>query len=347
MSDSTAPLSLKADNISFSIGAREIVRDVSLTIQPGQTTALLGSSGAGKSTLLRLIAGLEKPDAGNIWRGDTLLSSPDMMVRAEDRQIGLIFQDFALFPHLTLLGNVMFGLDALAKPIAKQKALAWLERVGLTARANDYPHHLSGGEQQRVAIARALVPDPVAILMDEPFSGLDPALREDLRSTAMSIIKEAGIPALLVTHDAGEAMQLADTLCIMRGGRIIQNGSPDAVYTQPVDKEAAMALGPLMSLEAGWNSDASSYETAFGAISFKSPHSDATATLYMRPEAIYPDQNSDISAEIQSLHRKGPVRIASVFREGQTLDIVIPAHMKVSVGQSLRLSINPALCWCF
>ena len=190
------------------------VSEASLTLDPGKVTALLGGSGAGKSTLLRLFAGLEPVDAGEIRLSETVLSSTNKTVPAEKRRIGLVFQDFALFPHMTALQNVRFGLKRLPRPERTPVAENWLNRLGLQARINAYPHELSGGEQQRVAIARALAPKPIAILLDEPFSGLDPALREGVREIALSAVREAGIPALLVTHDANEAMAYADYLAV-------------------------------------------------------------------------------------------------------------------------------------
>ncbi|OZB13922.1 MAG: hypothetical protein B7X53_15040, partial [Hyphomonas sp. 34-62-18] len=177
-----APLS--AHGVTRRYGDRAVVDGVSLSLPPGQITALLGGSGAGKSTLLRLLSGLEGVDEGEIRLGEEVLSAHGRTVPAEKRRIGLIFQDFALFPHLTAARNVAFGLKHLPKAEAIARAQAWLARLGLEPRANAYPHELSGGEQQRVAIARALAPEPAAILMDEPFSGLDPSLRDSVRDAA-------------------------------------------------------------------------------------------------------------------------------------------------------------------
>ena len=340
---------LRADNVSFSIGTTDILRNVSLTLKPGSLTALLGPSGSGKSTMLRLLCGLERPDSGEIWHGEDCLSSDEIMRRAEDRRIGLIFQDFALFPHLTLAQNVMFGLDRLSKADAKDKALGWLDRVGLSDRAEDYPHTLSGGEQQRVAIARALAPEPIAILMDEPFSGLDPALRASVRAWTGEIVKAANIPALLVTHDPTEAMMLADQLCVMRAGKIVQSGLPDEVYKRPVDLDCASALGSVISVDAVWNAAISQFDTAFGPVALDkdaSPSASA-AEIHMRPEAILLDPTSGIIAEIRSFKRVGHLLFATIVRQSQQIEVTLPVQTEIAIGQSLSVRIDPSLCWAF
>lgn len=240
---------LTADHVTKRYGDTAVVSEASLELKPGTLTALLGPSGAGKSTLLRILAGLESLDSGTVRLGDTVLSSTARMVPAEKRRTGLIFQDYALFPHLTALGNILFGLAHLPRAEAIQRARNWLDRLTLNDRADAYPHQLSGGEQQRVAIARALAPDPDAILMDEPFSGLDPALEAGVREAAMRALADAGKPALLVTHDPEAAMTMAHQLAVMRGGRILQAGPPETVYKYPVDLGVARALGPLEELD--------------------------------------------------------------------------------------------------
>ena len=241
----TSAAPLIADSITRTFGTHTAVDDISLTLAPGEITALLGASGSGKTTLLRLLAGMERPDAGRVLSGSKELSSGQTFVPIERRKIGLVFQDFALFPHLSALENVMFGLRDLPKSNRVTQAEAWIDRLGLTARRSAYPHQLSGGEQQRTAIARALAPNPVAILLDEPFSGLDPSMRDQVRDAALEAVKSAEIPALLVTHDANEAMVHADRIAIIDAGRILQIGGPEQLYRQPVSFKAACALGPV------------------------------------------------------------------------------------------------------
>ena len=232
-------LPLRAIGVSRAYDGTVVVDEASLTLQPGKITALLGQSGAGKSTLLRLFAGLEPVDAGEIRLGDTVLSSTSLQVPAESRSIGLIFQDFALFPHLNALDNVGFGLRGMNREARRKRAGEWLDRLGLSHRARAYPHQLSGGEQQRVSIARALAAKPVAILMDEPFSGLDVTLKSEVREIALAAVAEAGIPALLVSHDASEAMRDADRIAVMRKGVILQEDTPEELYLHPASLPVA------------------------------------------------------------------------------------------------------------
>ncbi|MFN3146104.1 MAG: ABC transporter ATP-binding protein [Paracoccaceae bacterium] len=219
-------------------GGRTVVDDVSLTVNPGQVTCLLGPSGCGKSTTLRIIAGVDMQDAGEIHVDGQLICDTVFRVPPERRSIGLMFQDFALFPHLTVADNVAFGLTG-TKAEKRRRAEEQLDRVHLLRHADHYPHELSGGEQQRVALARAIAPRPKIMLMDEPFSGLDNRLRDGIRDETLDILKEEGTAVLLVTHEPDEAMRMADEIALMRDGRIVQQGAPYNVYNAPVDKAAA------------------------------------------------------------------------------------------------------------
>lgn len=338
---------LIADSLTRTYAGHAVVDAASLRLEPGKITALLGKSGAGKSTLLRLLAGLERPDRGEIWLGDAVLSNDSKMVPAEKRRIGLIFQDFALFPHLTALQNIMFGLTNLPKHEAKTLALDWLTRVNLAARARAFPHELSGGEQQRIAIARALAPRPVAILMDEPFSGLDPALREEVRFTALEAIRASGTPALLVTHDASEAMLSADHLAVMRDGKIIQQGPPETIYTQPVDRETAAALGPiiLLSGRAGQNPD--TIDTPFGSFHARGQILSGLISVGIRPEAFLIDAGSPVKAKVIAARRNGPMRQLHIERQGATAFILVPAQNHAQPGQDIGITLDPAGCSIF
>lgn len=227
---------LEIRNIVKSFGGRQVVDDVSLTVMPGQVTCLLGPSGCGKSTTLRIIAGVEQQDSGSILVDGQLVSDGLRNAPPEARGIGLMFQDFALFPHLTVGQNVGFGITGSEAP-ARVKAL--LEKVGMAQHIDDYPHQLSGGEQQRVALARALAPKPRIMLMDEPFSGLDDRLRDDIRDETLEVLKSEGTAVLLVTHEPGEAMRMADEIALMRDGKIVQRGAPYNIYNAPRDLDAA------------------------------------------------------------------------------------------------------------
>ena len=229
---------LDIKDISKSFGGRDVVDHVSLSVMPGQVTCLLGPSGCGKSTTLRIIAGVERQDSGSIHVDGQLVCDTVTRVPPEGRSIGLMFQDFALFPHLNVAENVGFGLKGGAKR-NRSRIKTLLDKVGMTRLMNAYPHELSGGEQQRIALARALAPQPKVMLMDEPFSGLDDRLRDDIRDETLAVLKDEGAGVLLVTHEPGEAMRMADEIALMRDGRIVQQGAPYNIYNAPKDKEAA------------------------------------------------------------------------------------------------------------
>ena len=229
---------LEIKDINKTYAGRKVVDDVCLSIAPGQVMCLLGPSGCGKSTTLRIIAGVDIQDSGTIHVDGELMCDTVTRVPPEARSIGLMFQDFALFPHLSVAENVGFGLKGGARrhgPRIKEL----LDKVGMTRHINSYPHELSGGEQQRVALARALAPRPKIMLMDEPFSGLDDRLRDDIRDETLAVLKDEGAGVLLVTHEPAEAMRMADEIALMRDGRIVQRGAPYNIYKSPVDLEAA------------------------------------------------------------------------------------------------------------
>ncbi|APX25604.1 MAG: ABC transporter ATP-binding protein [Rhodobacteraceae bacterium] len=228
---------LEIRNLLRRFEGRAVVDDVSLSIQPGHVTCLLGPSGCGKSTTLRMIAGVDMQDAGEIHVDGQLICDTVFRVPPERRQIGLMFQDFALFPHLSVGENVAFGLKG-AKSEKRARAVELLDRVGLGHFIDEYPHQLSGGEQQRVALARALAPRPKIMLMDEPFSGLDNRLRDGIRDETLALLKEEGASVLLVTHEPEEAMRMADEIALMRDGHIVQRGAPYNIYNAPADKAA-------------------------------------------------------------------------------------------------------------
>nr|WP_085835886.1 ABC transporter ATP-binding protein [Aquimixticola soesokkakensis] len=235
---------LEIRDIRRSFGGRDVVDGVSLRVMPGQVTCLLGPSGCGKSTTLRIIAGVDMQDAGEIYVDGQLVCDTIHRVPPEGRSIGLMFQDFALFPHLSVLQNVAFGLTG-RKGEKRGKVLELLKKVDLARAIDSFPHELSGGEQQRVALARALAPKPSIMLMDEPFSGLDERLKDEIRDTTLDVLKAEGTAVLLVTHEPDEAMRMADEIALMRDGRIVQQGAPYNIYNAPVDKRAAMFFSDI------------------------------------------------------------------------------------------------------
>jgi len=235
--------------VTHRYGATPAVSDFSLDIAPGEIVSLVGPSGCGKTTLLRLAAGVERPSAGSILINEREVAGGSFEP-PERRGVGLMFQDFALFPHLSNLANVMFGLKSMPNAEAEREARAALDRVGLAKYADLYPHMLSGGEQQRVALARAVAPRPSVLLMDEPFSGLDRRLRDQVREEILHVLRESHVTCVIVTHDAEEAMLLADRIALMRAGRLVQEGEPRALYREPVDLFAARLFCELNEIPA-------------------------------------------------------------------------------------------------
>jgi iron(III) transport system ATP-binding protein len=225
---------LAFEHIAHSFNAhRQTLADVSFAAEPGEVLCLLGPSGSGKTTLLRIAAGIEPQTSGRVLLNDREIAGPAVFLPPEQRSIGLVFQDFALFPHLTILDNVRFGLTALSREEARREAHIALSRVGLEHHAQSFPHVLSGGEQQRVALARALAPRPAVLLMDEPFSGLDSRLKDSVRAETLAILRESRATAIVVTHDAEEAMRLGDRIALLKSGRLVQSGRAEELYLKP------------------------------------------------------------------------------------------------------------------
>ena len=246
---------------------------------PGEIHVLLGASGSGKTTLLRSIGGFERLRSGTLQLGGRLVDDADAVFRPpEDRGLGVVFQDYALFPHLSAVENVRFGCPE------SGRAEELLERCGLSHRSSERPGALSGGEQQRVALARALAPAPKVLLLDEPFSNLDPELREGLRHQTLSLLKDAGTTALFITHDAAEAMALADRLSVLEGGSLAQSGPPRELYTRPRSLAVARALGPVVLLPATLEEGAESADSPLGRVPVQP--GGAGDTLVLRPEQL-------------------------------------------------------------
>ncbi|MCZ8080882.1 MAG: ABC transporter ATP-binding protein [Fuscovulum sp.] len=279
----TPPPRLVATGLSRSFGGAPVVNDVSLEVAAGQVTCLLGPSGCGKSTTLRMIAGVERPDTGTIRIDGRTVCGDGVLVPPESRSVGLMFQDFALFPHLTVAQNVAFGLsgDRAAKA---RRVDELLDRVNLSGYGPKHPHQLSGGEQQRVALARALAPRPKVMLMDEPFSGLDNRLRDGIRDTTLEVLKEEGTAVLLVTHEPDEAMRMADEIALMRGGRIVQRGAPYNIYNAPVDKAAAAFFSDINVIRGTCRGALT--DTPFGAFLTPGYPDGAEVEIIIRPQHL-------------------------------------------------------------
>ncbi len=273
---------LAVENLRQIYAGHAAVDGVSWSAAAGETVCLLGHSGCGKTTLLRLIAGLETPAGGRVLVDGQELSGPNAFVPPEQRRIGLVFQDYALFPHLSVLDNVLFGLRGGDKAGARAKALQALTRVGLAERAGHFPHQLSGGEQQRVALARALAPEPRVLLMDEPFSNLDRRLRDRVREETMALLREAGTTTVVVTHDPEEALRIADHIVLMHAGRVEQNGSAHALYNHPTSLFAARFFSDLNAVPGRVGNGV--VETPLGR--FPTTLAAGDTTVYLRPQHL-------------------------------------------------------------
>src|SRR5258705_6377478 len=248
---STHPASgLSLRGITRRFGARLAVDDVSLDVERGHVLCLLGPSGCGKSTTLRIAAGLERADSGLVFVGARLVEGEGRNEPPETRRVGLMFQDYALFPHLSAKANVAFGLAKLPRAEREKRAEDELARVGLSALKDAFPHTLSGGEQQRVALARMLAPKPDVVLMDEPFSGLDSSLRDEVRGTTLKRLRDEGAAVVMVTHDPDEAMRVGDHVALMSEGRIVQTGTPTEIYRAPKVPQAAALFGGANTFHA-------------------------------------------------------------------------------------------------
>ncbi len=271
------------------------VQAVDFAVDEGEIFALLGPSGCGKTTTLRLVAGLERADAGTVTlRGETL-TGEGVHVPTERRGIGLVFQDYALFPHLSVVENVAFGLRGLPKNERRSRAEAALALVGLSGLAGRAPHTLSGGQQQRVALARTLAPRPRLILLDEPFSNLDALLRQQTRDEIRRLLKKQGITAVLVTHDQEEALSFADRVAVMRGGRIEQVGTPEAVYYEPRTLFVAQFLGRTNLLLSEAEGDVA--ETPLGRLALSRPVT-GSVLLSLRPECLALEAPGDANGPV-------------------------------------------------
>ena len=255
---------LKLQGVDVSIGGRPILNKMDLELVPGEIVCLLGESGSGKSTVLRVAAGIQEISAGQVLVNGKTVSKPGYSVSPDQRGVGLMFQDFALFPHLSLLDNVCFGLGRMERKQAVKQARNALSRVGLLERQDDFPHMLSGGQQQRLALARTFAPRPGILMLDEPFSSLDARLRENVRSQTLAILRETRATTIIVTHDPEEAMVLGDRIALLRDGKVAQIDSAAQIYRSPVDLQTARFFSPLTEIEGMVN--AGMVSTPLGAV---------------------------------------------------------------------------------
>ncbi len=290
-------MQLQVNNIDIAYGNSPIVKQVSFSLAVGQIGCLLGPSGCGKTTLLRAIAGFEPPLQGDIRICGEVVSKPGRVLAPERRRVGMVFQDFALFPHLTIEQNIAFGLHGVSREQQRSRVDRLLCLINMERYRSVYPHQLSGGQQQRVAIARALAPKPELLLLDEPFSSLDVELREELAREVRMLLKEEGTTAILVTHDQLEAFAMADDIGVMSDGRICQWDSGYNLYHYPVDRFVANFIGQGVFL-TGTVIDEQRVETEMGVIEGRIPHKCLPGNkveVLMRPDDVI-DVKGDKSA---------------------------------------------------
>lgn len=302
--------------------------DVTLTAEPGEVLCLLGPSGSGKTTLLRIAAGIESQTAGRVLLNDREIAGPNLFLPPERRSIGLVFQDFALFPHLTILENVRFGLTALSREEARREAMIALSRVGLERYAGSYPHLLSGGEQQRVALARALAPRPAVLLLDEPFSGLDSRLKDTVRAETLDILRQSRATAVVVTHDAEEAMRLGDRIALLKNGRLVQVGTAEELYLRPADLFAAGFFSELNLFDARVADGAA--ETPIGKFATPGKKQGENVTVAIRLSGFEVDENAgEVEARVVARRFLGVV---------EELELAVPGaekHVRARVRAGL------------
>ena len=341
---------LELEAIVQRYGSHTVVDGVSFRVETGGIACLLGPSGCGKTTLLRCIAGFEGIAAGEIRVQGRTVSSPEHRVPPEQRQIGMVFQDYALFPHLTVAANVGFGLAGLVREQRLGRVSELLAVVGLGGLDNKYPHELSGGQQQRVALARALAPRPQLILLDEPFSNLDVDLRERLSLEVREILQRQNITAVLVTHDQHEAFAMADEIGVMADGIIQQWDSPYRLYHQPANRFVADFVGQGVFLP-GMVIDDCSVEVEMGVLQSRLPlecsqgceacGQGCGVDVLLRPDDIVHDDQSDMRAEVRHKAFRG-AEILYTLRLGSGVEVLslVPSHHNHAIGERIGIRLD-------
>lgn len=324
-------------------GWMRVVHDLNLELQSGGIACLLGPSGCGKSTVLRAICGFESLQKGQIKLHGKVVSSPSVQLAPSQRRVGMVFQDFALFPHLSVIENVMFGLSALAPSQRQAVAMDWLKKVALDGKAKAYPHELSGGQQQRVALARAMAPEPDLILLDEPFSSLDVDLRERLASEMRDILKVNGVTALLVTHDQFEAFAIADHIGVMNDGNIIQWDTPYDLYHQPINRYVADFIGRGVFVKGAIQENAM-VEIELGKLKLDNDHHDPVGKVVdvlLRADDIQHDDASPLLAEvIRKTFRGADFLYTLKLSSGQEVFAYVPSHHDHHIGEKIGIRLG-------
>lgn len=334
--------------VNHAFGRVQVLDNVSLTVPAGELVCLLGPSGCGKTTLLRIAAGLETLQTGSVTIDEEVVAEPAAQMPPEKRKIGFMFQDYALFPHLTVRDNVMFGLFRRDPVTAAKRALEILEQIGMTHHADKYPHMLSGGQQQRVALARALAPEPRLVLLDEPFSGLDTTLRAKIREETLVVLKQTDVATLMVTHDPREAMYMADRIKVMGAdGSVLQSGRPADIFYKPVDEYVARLFGPVNTIDG--TLEAGSLATSFGEVAAPDVVNGVPVQVLIRPEGLilsHNDETGGTPVDILSAHLLGDSSLVKIqVREGPNAGGEFQARVSgafdaTMVGQ-IRARVDP------
>lgn len=333
---------LELHNVSRRFGATIALDDVSLTIASGEIICLVGQSGCGKSTLLRMIAGVDSVDGGRILLNGEEVSGPSRFVEPEDRKIGFVFQDYALFPHLSVEQNILFGLKRRPKQEALARTADVIAHIGIDHLKGRYPHMLSGGEQQRVALARALAPQPDILLMDEPFSNLDRGLREKVRDETLSLLRGFGTTVIMVTHDPEEALSAGDRVVLMKAGRIVQAGSGYDLHDRPVSPYAAEFFCAFNKVPGIYRNGY--VETAIGQFAQALDIGEGSpATLYIRPQGISVSDNAgDISGRVDSRIFLGEVEQLAITVDSLTQPLKVRTMHRLEPGaKTVGLTVLP------
>jgi len=334
------PRQLDVEGVSIAYGDTTIVHDVSFALEEGVIGCLLGPSGCGKTTLLRAVAGFEPLISGEIRLHGRTVSRPGLTVPPENRRVGMVFQDFALFPHLSVERNLAFGLRQMGQSERRRRVEVLLELVDLKDAAKQYPHQLSGGQQQRVALARAMAPRPDILLLDEPFSNMDAELREQLAREVRDMLKSDGITAILVTHDQLEAFAMADRIAVLDKGRIRQWGTGFALYHEPEDRFVADFIGQGMMLP-GRVLDDLQVETELGVLAGRRPHgltAGRTAEILLRPDDVLHDDDSPMKAEVVNRAFRGAEYLYTLrLPSGDQILCLVQSHHDHEIGESIGI----------
>lgn len=341
--------------VTHSYGSNQVLDNASLMIPAGELVCLLGPSGSGKTTLMRLAAGLERLQQGKIVIDDEVVADPEMHVPPEHRGIGLMFQDYALFPHLSIIDNVTFGLLGQPKDQARRRAMDILDQVGMTQHAASHPHMLSGGQQQRVALARALAPEPNLLLLDEPFSGLDTNMRGQIREETLTVLKSSGVATLMVTHDPEEAMFMADRIKILGfGGSILQSGRPHEIYYHPRHEFVAKLFGLMNRFEGVVKGGC--VEIPIGKIRAKGMGEGRKVEVLVRPEGVTLESDSDngTPVDVISTHLLGHDNIVRVRlteevgdENGKELYVRIHHAFEPELSKRITAGVDPEYAFIF